>query len=146
MMSGGNQPVVGYHTAHAHPSELIQSQSDPRRNQVANNKGKARVGQMSFTNDTSFTEPIIPPSDDLQGVRSHNSPVNLLKQNFDDIIKAEKTLGHGNDEKPKKGRNQVDSKQGAHPSAYVGLMSSNEKGPQRVSSLQNTSTSKNSEK
>ena len=79
MMSGSNQPVVGYHTAHAHPSELIQSQSDLRRNQVSNNKHKPRIGHMSSTNDTSFTEPNAPPPDDLQGKRSHNSPINLLK-------------------------------------------------------------------
>lgn len=63
---------------------------------------------MSSTNDTSFTEPNAPPPDDLKGKRSHNSPINLLKQNFDDIIKAEKTLGHGKEDKPKKARNQAD--------------------------------------
>ena len=65
---------------------------------MSNNvQGKAR--QMNSTNDTSFTEPMIAEPDDLQVQCLHpssqyaspqnNANMLKLKQNFDDLGKAE---------------------------------------------------------
>lgn len=81
MCSGNNQPIMGLHITHAHPSELIHPQSEARRkiqkhNELGQNKGK----QMNSTNDTSFTEPITQETDDKQlqcqhqNVKSQFSP------------------------------------------------------------------------